>query len=1295
MAYTKISTPEPIISHDELLPLNSISWEQFESFCVDFVNALHVESAIKVHKYGVKGSKQRGIDMFVDKQDGKHITYQSKEYQSFTKANAGKAIEDTTYKADSYTILVSSLVGTGVRDVCRNNQKWDVLDADDICRKIKSGLSPENQRRLVVNHFGHRWAEKFLGLKSVSPFVSPEYYFERLINKNDLFNQAWDLVGRDEIIKKLDDFVESNKAVFILEGIGGIGKTKILKEFSNKFSEKHPEVKLLFLQNEMAVRPDDIKDLELESYVIVIDDAHRREDVANIINLLKAHPRSIKFILSTRPQGSAPVRSTFIQNNYDPSIIENEKVEKLSLEEARQLAEQVLGSTNKRLIEHLAKQAKDCPLILVVGGKLIAQKNIPLELLEQDDNFTRVVLDRFSDVVLGKIEEGYEPNILKGFINILAIIQPINPSDDTVLDLLASFLSLDKTDVINILDLLETNGVLVRRGRMVRIIPDVLADHIVSRSCLTVSGKPNGFAQKAFNHFEGRCFEEILQNLGELDWRVSRSKGKVNLLEDIWKKIEESIKKGNHYERSEILKKLESVAYYQPEQTLCIIEYVIHNPAIKSEDKKISKLYGFSHKDCLTKLPSLLQKISYHLEYLPRCSDILWELGRNDKRATNQHPEHAMRVLESLAKYDIGKIVQVNKLMLEAIKKWLKNDDVHKYTYSAFDILDPLFEKSSHSDTYEGNKITFHPFMVSKENTAAIRNEALNIVTGYALKSELPVALRAISSLHKALAEPTEHFNGTISEEEHKKWESEQLAALDSLKKVSKNRKEPLVHITIKDDVVWYIKRSRNSGVRDGARKLFESLSKSFETNLTECLMRPDGKEWLADDEKYSYEERQKINLRFQKTTATKFVKEYPKVEMGFKKIEKIFKDLELCTSFYSPGMFLSELAKLYPDYAKKLCALTIKNKNALFRKQVDFLLYGMDDTDHDTSSKIAKKAIETQDEKLLFSMASYYGYRVSVEKINKQDIENIKKLITHKNSTVRRLAIRVIGRIGKNDLNLGMKLMKLAKVGKDEQVAEEYVEQINKAYAIDPDSLNEKEIAMIFSKLTQVDKIGHHWIESFLKYVSEKFPEMFIDFLLKRVKIGEKRKKYTYESFGHSLHKQVSPLKDSPDYEKVLRKIRDAACDYKKDNYAYAKLFKVLTGNFNETTLGVLTESIDSGDKSKIMGIGSLIHHAYHDFIFENPNFVEKILNASKSLGEECYKSVRSNLFWGANSRSKSGTAGQPMPEDIKMRDESDKLMQKYQAGTPTYEFYKDVKEYAEEEIKESMMRDEEMFRD
>lgn len=1287
--------PAPLIKLDELLPLNGLSWEKFESFCLEFIKALDDGNITKIHKYGVKGSKQRGIDIFLDSKDGVHKVFQSKEYNSFTKSHMSKAIKEATYPADQYTVLVSSQVGVPVRDICRNKKKWDVWDAYDICCKIKFDLPPEKARRLVNNHFGPAWTENFLGIKSISPFVLPEDYFSKLLNKNELFNQAWDLVGRSEIINKLDTFVESTQSVFVLEGMGGIGKTKILKEFSDKFTEKHPEPKLLFLHPEIEVRPEDIRDLELLPHVIVIDDAHRRNDIASIINLLKQHQRSIKFILSTRPQGTSPLRSTFVQNGYDPSIIDKMKVDKLSLEDAKKLAEQVIGNKNQQLIDHLAKQTKDCPLILVVGGKLIAEKEIPLELLEQDENFTLIVLERFTDISLGKIAENYDPDILRQFVNILAIIQPINPSDEVILDLLSSFLVLDKTDVINILDLLEINGVLLRRGNFIRIIPDVLADHIVSRACLTVSGKPNGFAQKAFDRFKEKNFEEVLQNLGELDWRVSRSKGKIDLLRDIWKKIETDVENGNNYERSEILKKLKSVAYYQPEQTLKIIEFVINNPSTKPENKAIFKNYGFNHSDCLIKLPPLLQQVSHYLEYLPHCADLLWGLGKDDSRATNQNPDHAMRVLENLAKYDIGKIVEYNRLMLESVKRWLADPKVHQRRHSVFDILDPLLEKSSHSDIYEGNTIIFRPFMVNKENTRTIRNEALDIITEHALKSELPIALRAIDSLSKVLSEPTAHFNGTISDEEYQKWKDEQLAALDSYKEVSSKRKEPLIHIIIKDDIVWYIKRSRSVEVKEATRKLFDSLSKSFETNFTECLMRPDGKEWLLDDEKYSFEERQEKNVNFQRSTVKEFVEEYPAASEGLKKIEEIFEILESCANHYNSCTFLTELAKIYPEYSKQLCDMTIINRKALLKRQMDFLLYGIDETDHAFSSKIAKKAIITQEEKILLSIASYYGYRVNVEKITRQDIENIKKLIVSEHPFVRKLSVRVIGRIGKNNRSLGMQLMKLVQTGKDEQVAEEYVEQLDKRYAIDPDSLSEKEMKMILSKLIQVEKIGHHWIENFLKYTSEKFPELFIDFLLERVKIGEQRKIYEYEPFGYSLHKQISPLTDSPKYRNILRRIRDKASAYKKDNYQYARLFKVLTGNFNEATLEVLSEWIESGEKSKILGVGILIHHAYHDFAFANPNFVEKLLNAAKDSGSDCLKSVKSNLFWGVVSRSKGGTIGQPMPEDIKMRDEASKLIKNYSQGTPTHEFYKDIKDYAEKEIEESARRDEEMLED
>lgn len=1285
--------PEPIIVLDDLLPLDSLSWEQFESFCLDFVSALYEGSTIKHHKYGVKGSKQKGIDMFIDTKEKEHKTYQSKDYKDFKKGHIEKAIEDTSYKADSYTVLVASLVGTDVRDVCRDKEKWDVWDVDDICREIKSKLMPEKQRRLVVNHFGHKWVEKFLGIKSVSPFILSEDYFAKLNDATNLFHQAWDLVGRKDIIKELDSFVESDKFVFILEGRGGIGKTKILKEFSIGFEKKHPNFKLLFLQNELDVKVEDIKDLELKPHVIVIDDAHRRDDIGKIINLLSTFPKNIKFIFSTRPQGILPLRSIPIQNGCDPSKIVEKKVDTLSMEEARQLARQVLGNVHQILIDDLARQSRDCPLILVIGGKLISEKKINLKLLEQDDKFTMTALDRFRDVVLGEVDGGYDKEILKKIINTLAVIQPINSSDEKVIESISTFLSVDKVEIKNIIDSLEVNGVLIRRGHYIRISPDVLADHIVSKSCLTPLGKSNGFAQKVFKHFEETNFEEVLQNLGELDWRVSRSKGQINLLDDIWKKIKTDIENGDNVERCEILRKLNGVAYYQPEQTLKIIEYVINNPSKSHKNRKFLKTYGFSHEDCLQKLPSLLQKICYHIEYLPHASDLLWELGREDKRPTNQHPEHAIRILEDLTKYDIGKHVEVNKTMLESVKRWLLDSNVHKYSHSVFDIIDQLFEKSSHTNTYEGNKIIFHPFAVNKKNTETIRREALNIILEIAQKDILPVALRSIESISKVLSEPVAMFNRPISNEECKDWEDEQLEALKNLEKICKTRKESLIHISIRDDIIWYIHRSRNEKIRKASKRLFNILSKSFEVELTDCLMRTEGKEMLIDDVKRTFDERHEIRLKYQKVIVKKFLKKYPKAGDGFKKIEEIFQTFKACSINYNPIIFLNELSKLSPNYAIKLCDLIIKNKTFLFGYQMSALLWGIDETNHEKCSEIIKNAIKIKNENILISIADYYSYKFDLEKLNKQDVENIKSVLFSSCNYAKGLIFHVLGRLGKNNRKLAMELMGAVKLGKDEYVAKEYISQFEKKYGIDIDSLNKMEVKSILSKLENIEKIDDYEIENFLKYISQKFPEVFIDFLLNRVKVYDKKKEDSYQPFGHSLHKQISPLKNSKDYQKILRKIRDKACIDYVDNYWYLMLFKIISGNFNDISLKILEEWIDSGDSEKMKGVGNLVRHAYPDFVFNHPEFVEKILIASKRAGGDCQRSVGGSLFGNVVSRTKGGTIGQPTPEDIKMKNESKKLMEKYSPGHVAHDFYKNLLEYTEKEIDDDMKRAEEIL--
>src|SRR5258705_486145 len=69
-------------------------------------------------------------------------------------------------------------------------------------------------------------------------------------------------------------------------------------------------------------------------------------------------------------------------------------------------------------------------------------------------------------------------------------------------------LKADAPDTTQALGELGRVGLLVRRGRSLRVVPDVLADHVVASACLTPQGAATGFADRVFSEFAGDCLSQ-------------------------------------------------------------------------------------------------------------------------------------------------------------------------------------------------------------------------------------------------------------------------------------------------------------------------------------------------------------------------------------------------------------------------------------------------------------------------------------------------------------------------------------------------------------------------------------------------------------------------------------------------------------------------------------------------------------------------------------------------------------------------------------------------------------------
>ena len=346
-----------------------------------------------------------------------------------------------------------------------------------------------------------------------------------------------------------------------------------------------------------------------------------------------------------------------------------------------------------------------------MGGQLLPKKAITPDLLERDEEFRDTVLSRFRDILVGEVGDRMDKTLCKSLLDLIAAVQPIRLDNEKALDFETEFLHIDRSELLRSLGALEESGVLLRRGNTLRIVPDVLADHILHQANVRPQGQPTGYADLIFDKFGSLCPSEVLRNLSELDWRLRRSGTQASdLLGSIWQSIEQEFQGASNQGRCTILGILEGVAVYQPEKTLEMVEYAIRTPATKSEDPYWSKVYEYTHSDVLRQLPTLLRQISYNLDFLPRCSNLLWELGRDDNRDLNPNPEHAMRVLADLGSYEIGKPFIVNRGVLDTMEKLLEAPGSHDHIHSPLDIIDPMLAKTGFSAHSEGHNFVYRPF---------------------------------------------------------------------------------------------------------------------------------------------------------------------------------------------------------------------------------------------------------------------------------------------------------------------------------------------------------------------------------------------------------------------------------------------------------------------------------------------------------------------------------------------------------------------------------------------------------
>lgn len=1134
--------------------------------------------------------------------------------------------------------------------------------------------------------------------------VGADDYFRPTLGASRILRHTWQQVGRGPLLEELDGWVaRPSSPVLVLSGRGGIGKSKLLHAFSEGFADRHPGVALRFAVNEVPLDVESLGGPPAATTVVVVDDAHHRDDLAVLLAYARQHAPSVRLLLATRPHGVGPLHTALTQARFDVREVQDVTVTDLTREDTTALARQALGDGFDHYAPRLADLTRDSPLVTVLGGQLLAERRVAPELLERDEEFRRVLLDRFRDEIAGEALTEVAPELRRGLLPLIAALSPVRPDDGRFLEAAAAFLGTQPGILADGLDALEAAGVLLRRGRTLRITPDVLADHVLLRACVRDSGLATGYAERLFAAFRTLYPEEVLRSLAELDWRIRASGDPgAGLLNAVWRSIDEEVRRGSHRQRRDVLSQLAEVAHLQPERVVPLVEFVMRNPDVASADEgedsdEVIGRLGRSHDDVLEVLPRVLRRVGLHIGYLRRCCDLLWELGRDDARPTGPNPDHAMRVLVDIAEFDIDKPYAVNGIVLDAAGRWFEAPDALDHTQCPLDVVDAALAKSGDTSWSEGYRFVISPFAVDPDATADLRRRALDLVLGVAGRGSQRGTLRAIKSLFLAAEPPRGPGGGHLSEEEAEPWLAARLEAMAHVEVLVATATDPVVLLRVASDLAWYVGFRPDGAVGERAVRILASIPRTIDLRLAAALtgkldLWAEPGQWRRTG---NWEERDERRREIVAVCADELTTTHSDPRSTAEVIDAGLQRLVDAGIETAPGLLLDALTRNGADFLAGLAEWSLERPASQLARYLHSFLSSLRDLDRDRAVHLARRALESPDRVVQWAVGSWA--RVCAKDPTVGDLEVVRRVVAHPDPGIRQEGLRSLGALGRSHPGEASEIALGADIGTSPELAAALCMAVEAGYGIDPATLEDDDVVTILDKVAAVDEIDDYHVLQFLRLAATRIPHHVVGMLLERVRTSRDHDRPDFQPIPQfDLGIAFAGVSAHPQHRALLEPLREAAlADGWWTTFWLPRLFAAVSDRFAPASVAVLREWAESSDAGKVRGAAKLLHDATPSFVFEHRDLAVTLLEEANRLGGNCFEEVAFHVGNPARTEMRSRTLGveAAAAQDVLLRHRSTDALVDLVPGSPAYRFYAGLQAFAEQNIRRSRIEDEEEF--
>jgi hypothetical protein len=1050
----------------------------------------------------------------------------------------------------------------------------------------------------------------------------------------------------------------------VVHGIGGVGKSRTILTVCEKFQKDNPGVAVRILDAKTNVSPKDLDLLQGQDTLLVVDDAHDRSDLRILFELVARSESPIRLLIVTRPFALDLIRADLARLG---TLSEEQTIglKRLKREDAEALSREILSKLGgpTSMASQIVAATADSPLATVVGSYLMASRRVHPSVLANDRAFRDQLYRSFEQAITGDLGRSDESELVREVLGLFSLVQPVDIDHPDFRALAVRVTSKPIDKILSVIARLHEGGVFLKRGRRLRITPDLLAEYVIEERCVSLNGTSSGYAERVASEIGADFLHNLIVNLSRLDWRVSQGSPAAGaVLEPLWSWLLERFRE-HPAARDAITKAISEAAYYQPKRALEFADIVIRELQGPSEE-----------------IPQLLKRVAYNYTYLNEACSRLWGLGKDDNRALNRFPYHPIRILSELAAVEPDKPIIYCEGVLDFALGALKDSANFGHAHSIFEVIEAALATDGHQTTSRGYTMTFKPFHVQQAAVRALRQKAIAGILKTVEENETAMATRAAQALHAALRYP-----GRGKPADYADWTDEFVETLGRIERLfAKHDLDPVVIVALRKSFAWHVSYA-DGPTKQAAKKALDAIQKTLRYRITLNLL--DGWGELRERGSEDYEATQKRIEEDAKATVKDMYATYDSVSAVRAVLEERFAAISaLGMANNNPAHFISTLVAEHPDLGRTIWAAALaKGADYPLLPILDNVLAALIDREPQSALLIAREALASGIPELARRVAFAYGWRRrGGASYSRDEVDLIGDLVRHNDEIVVIGVVRALENVAAAERGLGVSLFLELDFQRSPRLVHEAFMILMHNQTFRGAIKDEGVFRAILAKLALVPEIDH-WITAFIREGSRAFPLETLNFLLERIEHEQAMRhaeSREFQAIPWFWHRDADlKFREHAQFPAILSAIVEWMKG-KKDLIVEkrgAVLFATISGGFDDVTLQALSPSLFSPDPATVRAASSLLAEAPRTFVFEQAPLVVRLLSHAHALGKEVQGNVGSDLWGSAIQGTRSGVPGQPFPEDLAMRDQSEEMLKTLPKGSPAWEFYAGLKKQAE----------------